>query len=675
MDWGFNNSYSNQSLKVDMDPKSLGAMSAAVIPPIDPSDIGLGSMEKGSSVPNTKPRKKTMTSVYLKYFETVMDGKSRRCKFCGQSYSIATATGNLGRHLSNRHPGYDKMGECSTSPAPQPVTIAKKSQLPTKLPAVEVDHLNWLLVKWLLVASLPSSTLAERWLANTFKFLNPSFELWNVEKFHKVLHEVFRSMQETVRLTLEQVSSKVSISLDSWTSYQQINYMSVSCQWIDESWSFQNVLLDVCHIPSPCESSDIYYVLLKVLRLYNLETKILSCTLKGDMDSQKLSTLFCVPCAAYTLNSIVTDGLRSTEHVIIKIREFVMELNSSPEMSEDFVQFTTAYHEGNWQFPLDASSRWSGNYQMLDIARKAGKSMETVVRKHEEQLGRRLLLNTAEKNVVNIMHKYFEPFYKTINDMCMSKLLPVGMALFFMDHISETILACKDSRQTPEWLKKAAEDMYAKVQYYSNQVCNAFIYMTAVLDPRIKVELIPEYLNLENYMEEARNHFIRNYSAPYFSSVGNSYTTQDPEDRGNASFAEEIARKKRRATMSSTTDELTQYLSEPPVPMQTDALDWWKVNSSRYPRLSLMARDFLAVQSTVSLPEHIFCAKGNEIDRQRSSISQHDTQALLCVNSWMQNGIKLKHKSTEIDSERIVELQVASATESSSRRFEKKQVL
>ncbi|XP_047982311.1 zinc finger BED domain-containing protein RICESLEEPER 2 isoform X2 [Salvia hispanica] len=649
MDWGFNNSYSNQSLKVDMDPKSLGAMSAAVIPQIDPADIGLASIEKGSAVPNTKPRKKTMTSVYLKYFETVMDGKSRRCKFCGQSYSIATATGNLGRHLSNRHPGYDKMGECSTSPAPQPVTIAKKSQLPTKSPSVEVDHLNWLLVKWLLVASLPSSTLAERWLANTFKFLNPSFELWNVEKFHKVLHEVFRSMQETVRLTLE--------------------------QWIDESWSFQNVLLDVCHIPSPCESSDIYFVLLKVLRLYNLETKILSCTLKGDMDSQKLSNLFCVPCAAYTLNSIVTDGLRSTEHVIIKIREFVMELNSSPEMSEDFVQFTTAYHEGNWQFPLDASSRWSGNYQMLDIARKAGKSMETVVRKHEEQLGRRLLLNTAEKNVVNIMHKYFEPFYKTINDMCMSKLLTVGMALFFMDHISETILACKDSRQTPEWLKKAAEDMYAKVQYYSNQVCNAFIYMTAVLDPRIKVELIPEYLNLESYMEEARNHFIRNYSAPYFSSVGNSYTTQDPEDRGNASFAEEIARKKRRATMSSTTDELTQYLSEPPVPMQTDVLDWWKVNSSRYPRLSLMARDFLAVQSTVSLPEHIFCAKGNEIDRQRSSIPQHDTQALLCVNSWMQNGIKLKHKSTEIDCERIVELQVASATESSSRRFDKKQVL
>lgn len=305
---------------------------------------------------------------------------------------------------------------------------------------------------------------------------------------------------------------------------------------------------------------------------------------------------------------------------------------------------------------------------------QAGKSMETVVRKHEEQLGR-LLLNTAEKNVVNMIHKYLEPFYKTITDICTSKLLTIGMALFFMDHISETILACKDSRATPEWLKKASEDMYTKAQYYSNQVCNAFIYMAAILDPRIKVELIPEYLNLETYLEEARNHFIRNYSTPYFSSISNSYSTQELEDRGNASFAEEIARKKRRATMNSSTDELTQYLSDPPAPMPTDVLDWWKVNSSRYPRLSLMARDFLAVQSTALLPEHIFCTMGDEVDRQRSSIPQYDTQALLCVKSWMQNGIKLKHKSTEIDCERIMELQAASATESSSRRFDKKQVL
>ena len=68
-------------------------MDMALIP-IDPVEIGLGSSEKAIAASSVKPRKKTMTSVYLKYFETASDGKSRRCKFCGQSYSIATATGN-----------------------------------------------------------------------------------------------------------------------------------------------------------------------------------------------------------------------------------------------------------------------------------------------------------------------------------------------------------------------------------------------------------------------------------------------------------------------------------------------------------------------------------------------------------------------------------------------------
>ncbi|KAK6154023.1 hypothetical protein DH2020_013662 [Rehmannia glutinosa] len=628
----------HETIKVDMDPKSVTVMNAAIIPHIDPIDIGLGSMEKGTTMLAVKPRKKTMTSIYLKYFETALDGKSRS----------SFAEGNLGRHLSNRHPGYDKIGDPSNNPAPQPVIVAKKPQTQAKLPTMELDHLNWLLIKWILEASLSTSTLAEKWLTNTFKFLNPSAEIWSGEKFQTVLREVFRSMQETVRLIVEQVTSKVSVTLDFWTSYEQILYMSVTCQ------------------------------------MYNLETKILAIThdnnpnalhachtLKGDMDSQKLAAFCYIPCAAYTLNSIINDGLRTTKSVILKIREFVLELNSSSEISEDFVQFTTAYQEGNWKFPLDASARWSGSYQMLDIARKASKSMDTVIRKYEEQLGGRLLLNSAEKNVVNIMHKYLEPFYKTINNICTNKVLTIGMLLFFMDHISDTILACKDSRQTPEWLKTAAEDMYIKAQNYSDQVCNAFTYMTAILDPRIKVELIPEYLNLESYLEEARNHFIRNYSTSYFSSITNSYT-REPEGGGSSSFAEEIARKKRRATMNSATDELTQYLSEPPAPMPTDVMDWWKVNSSRYPRLSLMARDFLAVQSTAVMPEDIFSAKGDEIDRQRFSTPRCDTQALLCVKSWMENGIKLRYKSTEIDCERMMELAVTGSS-GGGRSFDKKQ--
>ncbi|XP_057952233.1 zinc finger BED domain-containing protein DAYSLEEPER isoform X2 [Malania oleifera] len=649
-------------------------------------DIGLGSSEKGIVTPATKPRKKTMTSVYLKFFETAPDGKSRRCKFCGQTYSIATATGNLGRHLSNRHPGYDKSGDSATNSAPQPTTVTKKHQPQGKPTQVDYDHLNWLIIKWLILASLPPLTLEEKWLANSFKFLNPSVQLWPGEKYQAVLCEVFRSMQEDIRATLEQVSSKVSVTLDFWTSYEQIFYMSVTCQWIDENWSLQKVLLDISHIPYPSEGPEIYHSLLKVLKMYNIHNKVLSCThdnsqsamhachtLKDDIDGQKLGPFCYLPCAARTLNLIIDDGLRTTKAVISKIREFVLEMNSSLEISENFTQLTKAYQEGSWKFPLDASARWSGNYQMLDIVRKASKSMDAVIRKHDERLGARMLLNSVEKNAVSIMHSYLEPFHKMTNNMCKNKLPTVGLVLFFMDHISEMITACRDSRHSPDWLKNATEDMAKKARTYNSQVCNIFTYMAAILDPRIKVELIPECLNLENYLEDARTHFMRNYSTTHFPSMTNSYGVQEIEDGGSDAFAEEIARKRRRGSMSTATDELTQYLSEPPAPIPTDVLEWWKVNSTRYPRLSVMARDFLAVQATSVAPQELFSSKGDEIDKQRLSMPHCSTQPLLCIRSWTQGGMKLKFKSTEIDYERLMGLAAAAAVDNGPTGSDKKQ--
>ncbi|OIW19708.1 hypothetical protein TanjilG_18518 [Lupinus angustifolius] len=685
MEWGGNNSNQYRTSYKD-DHKSM--MEVALISNMDSVNIGLGCSETAVPITSLKPRKKTMTSVYLKYFETATDGKTRRCKFCGQSYSIATATGNLGRHLGNRHPGYDKSVDAVSNSATRPTAVVKKSQAQGKPNEVDYDYLNWLLIRWLVSASLPPSTLEEDWLVNSYKFLNPSIQLWPSDKYRTVLDEVFRSMREDVRSLLEQVSSKLSITLDLWTSFEEIFYMSVTCQWIDENWCFQKMLLDICRIPYPCGGAEIYRSLVEVLKYYNIGNRVLSFThdnspnamhachtLNEDFVGQKIGPFCYIPCAARTLNLIIEDGLRSAKQVISKIREFVIELNASPVISEDFIHISSAYQEGTWKFPLDVSTRWSGNYQMLDLVCKAGKSMDVVARKYDELLGSRmLLLSSSEKSVVNIMHQYLEPFYKTTNNICTSKVPTVGLVLFFMDHISETIATCRESRQSPEWLKGAAEEMAKKARDYINQVCNIFTYMTAILDPRIKGELIPESLNSENFLDEARTHFLRNYSTTHFPPLSSGYNAQEIEDGGSVSFAEEIARKKRRTSTSIATDELTQYLSEPPAPIPTDVLEWWKVNSTRYPRLSVMARDFLAMQATSVVPEELFCSKGDEINKQRFCMTHDCTQPIFCIKSWIQVGIKFKSRSHEIDYERLMELAAAAAaTDNSPTSSDKKQ--
>ena len=86
-----------------------------------------------------------------------------------------------------------------------------------------------------------------------------------------------------------------------------------------------------------------------------------------------------------------------------------------------------------------------------------------------------------------------------------------------------------------------------------------------------------------------------------------------------------------------------------------------------------MARDFLAVQATSVAPEELFCSKADEIDKQRYCMPHDSTQALLCIRSWTQGGIKLKFKSTEIDYERLMELAASAAADNSTPGSDKKQ--
>ncbi|KAG8053649.1 hypothetical protein GUJ93_ZPchr0001g32700 [Zizania palustris] len=675
-----------------------------LLPSVEPAAGAVPGMAASSSGHGSKPKKKTMKSLYLQFFETAPDEKSRICKLCKKRYCMTTATGNLGKHLNNRHPGYCQLSDGDTAQTttisgmfsrskrsqslarraqaqsqsqvqPQPLALVKPHPQPKVKPVIDIDHVNWLLLRWLISSSLPPSTLEDSMLIDSCKYLNPPVQLWPKEKAHEITLQVFRSMKEDVKAFLQLVSSRLSITLDFWTSYEQIIYLSVKCHWIDESWALQKVLLDVCRIPYPCTGPEILHVLMNVLQEFNIDSKILACThnnsqhaihacheLRQELESRKLP--FCyIPCAAQTLKTIIEDGLENVRPVLSKIREFILETNSNQEMMEDFKHWTEVYQEGSWKLPFEHSANWSGDYNMLDVVKKAPNAMDSTIKKVEGIFGPRdWVLSSTEKSAINSLHSYLEPFYKTTTNLCTCKLPTVGLVFFYMDHVFELINVCHDSTHQ-EWLKKIASNMSKRSHTFTSQAYNIYTFTAAILDPRIKGELIPETLNSTSNLEDARNHFVRDYSSNTFETVGNGYSTQDTTEVGDAfSFAEEIVRKRRRVSMITAADELSQYLAEPPAQISTDALEWWKGHSSRYPRLSLMARDFLAIQGTSLDPEELFTSKGDFMHKQQYCLPLSSIQATLCIKSWMQSGYQFNFQSTIIDFERLVKSAIAPDT-------------
>lgn len=85
--------------------------------------------------------------------------------------------------------------------------------------------------------------------------------------------------------------------------------------------------------------------------------------------------------------------------------------------------------------------------------------------------------------------------------------------------------------------------------------------------------------------------------------------------------------------------ELDLYLSESNLEETNDGtfdlLRWWKLNSERFPILSSMARNVLAIpMSTVAL-KSAFSASGRVLDCFRSCLAPKLVQALICTQDWL----------------------------------------
>jgi hypothetical protein len=116
---------------------------------------------------------------------------------------------------------------------------------------------------------------------------------------------------------------------------------------------------------------------MNVLMAFSIDSKILACThnnnehaihgcneLRQELESRNL------PCAAWTLKTIIEDGLVNVKPILSKIREFIIEINSNPEMMEDFKHWTEVYQEGSWKLPFNHSANWNDDYNMLDVVKK-----------------------------------------------------------------------------------------------------------------------------------------------------------------------------------------------------------------------------------------------------------------------------------------------------------------
>ena len=67
--------------------------------------------------------------------------------------------------------------------------------------------------------------------------------------------------------------------------------------------------------------------------------------------------------------------------------------------------------------------------------------------------------------------------------------------------------------------------------------------------------------------------------------------------------------------------EVTLYVSEPVLPEDTNSLDFWKLNGSKFPKLSNLAKHYLSIPASSAPVERLFSIAGKIFRPDRCSMT------------------------------------------------------
>ncbi|PRQ43485.1 putative HAT dimerization domain, ribonuclease H-like domain, hAT-like transposase, RNase-H [Rosa chinensis] len=211
---------------------------------------------------------------------------------------------------------------------------------------------------------------------------------------------------------------------------------------------------------------------------------------------------------------------------------------------------------------------------------------------------------------------------------------------------------------------------------------NKILLIAVVLDPRYKL-LYLEYFFPKLQQDESLVASMVNEVKSMFMQLFLEYAENDPEaaqasfsatqpkfDAGNASLVEEdsyaasmneFMKLRQEKDVVEIKNEVDKYLLEPsedPSNPSFQVLDWWKENCVRFPILSQIARDVMAVPASTVASESAFSLGKRILDPFRSSLTPKMVEALVCSSDWLRGTSKpLFKEPTRVEMEQYAELE------------------
>ncbi|KAI8569971.1 hypothetical protein RHMOL_Rhmol02G0319100 [Rhododendron molle] len=325
----------------------------------------------------------------------------------------------------------------------------------------------------------------------------------------------------------------------------------------------------------------------------------------------------------------------------------------------------------------DVPTRWNSTYFMLERALRYRKAFERL-----EDENTLLSLSVREDelasddwDMVRLHTEVLSMFHDATERFSGSQYVTCNS--FFMDMMLIRLeIARLSEEQENDLLKSFARAMKTKFEkYWKFENVNALLLFGFVLDPRYKFKYVDWCLK-KCYEEEVVKQMIVEVKAEMSRFYGwykkNGCHGLQVQDVGQSSNKRKFlsnengmdSLEKMKFQFKMHLEEEDNLVSKSELERysmegceinndQFHFLGWWKANSAKYPILSQVARDILAIPVSTLASEFALSTGGRVLDPYRTSLSPKRAEALICTQDWLRSPTRIRLRDYMDEAEKL----------------------
>ncbi|KAL9678940.1 hypothetical protein QQ045_016792 [Rhodiola kirilowii] len=219
------------------------------------------------------------------------------------------------------------------------------------------------MVEFVIRDEQPFKAVEGAGFVNLLHGLQPRFKIPDRKKVARGVWDLY--MLEKGKIKSVICDKRVSITTDTWTSIQNINYMVITAHFVDDSWNLHKRIINFTKITSH-KGEDIGMCLERCLRDWGVE-KVFSITVDNALANEGA--------VAHMKKKLERqgnlDGLGELEKAIEGIRNCVKYIHSSSARLDAFRNVAILENMDSMSnIPMDVPTRWNSTYKMLEGAFK-----------------------------------------------------------------------------------------------------------------------------------------------------------------------------------------------------------------------------------------------------------------------------------------------------------------